>query len=344
MNKKTNLNTEGEEEEEREIAKFIEYMQKYAFVEKVMITGGDENGEPSTSTLIYDVTADSFQRGPEMTTKRRNHSSATLSAVVSCGIIIVCGGLDSGFDGECSCEMFDSETNSFGKIGWLNCKRAGNAAVALDDGSVFIFGGDDGETNHYHSVDMYDPTTGEFTEGESEMLSARSNHTANAISNERILICGGWIGYLVLHSTEIYDIKTDSFSAGPDLIVERCDHASTTLLDGRVLITGGSDINNDFDCLTSTEFYDPKTNSFIVGPQMLVARRGHSSSLLEDGRVLIIGGHGDASTTTEIYDPKTNSFTMGPKLPSGRCNHSASTFSTPFSRDIFTVTKLKIIN
>ena len=79
-----------------------------------------------------------------------------------------------------------------------------------------------------------------------------------------------------------------------------------------------------------------------IGPQMLKVSCGHSSFLLEDGRVLIIGGVGDAKTTTEIYDPKTNSFTMGPNLPSGRWSHSASTLSTPFTGDILTATKLKI--
>ena len=283
----------------------------------LLITGG-ENGYASTSTLIYDVTSNSFEKGAKMKIARSRHASTTLSD----GQVFICGG-HNGKDRLSSCESFDAKTNTFTEIGNMNVKRNAHAAVTLPDNRVFIVGGYDGP-NLLHSAETFDPITKKFNTCEGRTTIERWGHTANLLSNERVLVCGGSYGS-TLQSTEFYDIETDSFSAGPDLTVSRDSHASTTLLDGRILITGGE----NGDPSKSTEFYDPKTNSFVAGPQMLEARCNHSSSLLEDGRVLIIGG-GDSgkgvAETTEIYDPKTNSFTTGRDIPSDRYDHSSSPF------------------
>jgi hypothetical protein len=59
---------------------------------------------------------------------------------------------------------------------------------------------------------------------------------------------------------------------------------------------------------------------------MLLARKGHTVTLMPDGRVLIAGGihfTGPVSTT-EIYDPATKNVTAGPDLPYQLCDHSAT--------------------
>jgi len=197
-------------------------------------------------------------------------------------------------------------------------KREACAAVLISDNFVLIIGGHDG-SKFLQTCEIFDLSTKTFTLCKGKMNTARCSHTAHLLSDGNVLICGGYGE----QSTEIYNVKTDSFTSGPNMKVKRCNHAASLLLDGKILITGGEDNSAS----TLTELYDPTTKSFVDGPKMNVARRYHSSSLLADGKVLITGGYSNqADQSTEIYDPITNIFTMGPNLLTERYYHSSSPF------------------
>jgi len=65
----------------------------------------------------------------------------------------------------------------------------------------------------------------------------------------------------------------------------RSGHTATLLLNGQVLITGGSQ-----ERPASAELFDPVTNVFVPTGNMTTGRFGNSATLLPDGRVLIVGG------------------------------------------------------
>jgi hypothetical protein len=71
----------------------------------------------------------------------------------------------------------------------------------------------------------------------------------------------------------------------------RQQQTATLLLDGRVFIAGGywQDGQKSRD-LSSTEMYDPRTGRFSAIGSMGARRDGHTATLLNDGRVLIVGG------------------------------------------------------
>jgi len=94
--------------------------------------------------------------------------------------------------------------------------------------------------------------------------------------------------------------------------VAREQAMQAVLPNGKVLIAGGISATGD---LTSTELYDPATNTFAPPAgtaTMNVARDSASIIVLPNGKVLIAGGFNgtvaQAVASTELYDPATNTF------------------------------------
>jgi WD40 repeat protein len=86
----------------------------------------------------------------------------------------------------------------------------------------------------------------------------------------------------------------------------RAGHTTTSLADGRVLITGG-------DADGTAEIYDATTDvTTPVDARMIVSRVQHGSVLLADGTVLIVGGYAAGSESieqsAEIFDASTSQF------------------------------------
>jgi Galactose oxidase, central domain len=93
----------------------------------------------------------------------------------------------------------------------------------------------------------------------------------------------------------------------------RYSATATLLPTGKVLIAGGCCAGSP-GSLSSTEFYDPTTNTFAVGPPMNAYRENATATLLQSGKVLIAGP--DAST--DIYDPACSCFLIGPRMNEAR--------------------------
>ncbi len=84
------------------------------------------------------------------------------------------------------------------------------------------------------------------------------------------------------------------------------------MLDGHVLIVGGSDGAND---LSSAEIFDPATASFFATGSMQTARSGHVAVLLpNNNQVLIAGGTSGASAvaSAELYADWKDGFSPTP--------------------------------
>ena len=206
-----------------------------------------------------------------------------------------------------------------------------------------------------NSTEVYDPLNRVFTPG--PMMSVeRARHTAVRLADGKVVICGGMTnaasgtGGPATATCELYDPATNSFLPFPSMLQPRLAHELTLLADGRLLASGGfadwTDAGTNFaarlnTALDSTEIWDPVTNAWTAGPTMNAKRAGHTQTLLNDGRVLIVagcrggtpitvpGGTSDVplfTTTCQLFDPVTN--TLGPSsfllLAQARGFHAAS--------------------
>jgi hypothetical protein len=165
------------------------------------------------------------------------------------------------------------------------------------------------------------------------LRTARSLHTATRLPDGRVLVVGGRgiEGTVELDSVELYEPKSGRWSLGPPLSVGRSGHTATLLPDGRVLIAGGtiyeaSSEGGRFIAVATVELFDPKANQWKPGAPMHQARNWHTATLLEDGRVLVVGGAREQKShlaSAEYYQPSDDAWVSAPSLSQSRCLHQA---------------------
>jgi len=133
-------------------------------------------------------------------------------------------------------------------------------------------------------------------------------------------------------SADIYNPSTGGITAlSGHMTVQREYHNALMLRDGRILITGGY----NGSILASAEIYDPLTRTFTAttssstgkATTMSVARRDHTATLLDSGRVLIVGGYNGSGYTSyfETFSPSKGEFTQSTNTTiAQRAGHTAT--------------------
>ena len=282
--------------------------------------------------------------------------------------------LESNFDWSLSKTALVSVeySDSWREIGALAQARSLHTLTTFDNGALdnvtgaLVAGGATGSLvvpTALDTTEVYDPLNRGFTAGPNLSI-ARARHTAARLRNGDVLICGGMTnvgggipGGPGSATCEQYDPSTNSILPFPSMLQQRLGHAMTVLGDGRVLVSGGfadwTDAGNNFvarlnTVIDSTEIWDPVTNTWTAGPTMSSVRGGHTQTLLDDGRVLIVGGCNGGTTITipffppttidvptfasscEIFDPSTNSLSAAQSLSLARGFHGASRLANGF--------------
>jgi hypothetical protein len=114
------------------------------------------------------------------------------------------------------------------------------------------------------------------------------------------------------NTTELIDLSVASpkWVNGPTMVGARVQMNATILPNGKVLVSGGSNVNEDpTTAVLQAQLYDPSTNAFTSASTMQFARTYHSNTLLlPNATVLAVGGNPVRGRATyephiEVYKP-----------------------------------------
>lgn len=182
--------------------------------------------------------------------------------------------------------------------------RYNHSAVLLPNGQVLVAGGSSGSTI-LKSAELYDPVKNTWT-ATADMNTARSGQAAILLQNNKVLVAGGFDGKASLATAEIYDPATGTWTAtlGP-MAFSHNFHTVSLLTDGKVLIAGGVLGPSIFADATTTEIYNPTLGTFSAGPNLPEPRQGHTSTVLQNGKVLLVGNSNGNATIARLlsYTP-----------------------------------------
>ena len=186
--------------------------------------------------------------------------------------------------------------------------RAHAGAVAGDDGRIYVFGGVATYQRLFAALDVmevYDPTSGEWSLA-APMPSARHCMAAVATDLGQVIVIGGEHEEQFLDVVEIYDIATNSWTAGPRLDKERMG-GGAVFCGGELYAVGG-------DPEATIERYHP--GGWELVDTAMPTPRTDMQAVCVDDRIYVIGGIAGEGWTgaVESWDPK-GGWRSEPALP-----------------------------
>jgi N-acetylneuraminic acid mutarotase len=174
---------------------------------KVLVTGGQAlNSAGLASSELYDPATGLWTATGSLNTARDNHTATLLPN----GKVLVAGGWDSASTvlgtTTASAELYDPATGLWTVTGSLTTSRYQHTATVLLNGKVLVTGGDSmlaGQLVGLASTELYDPANGSWTTS-TNLASVRFAHTANLLSDGKVLLTGGVNYPVAVATSELY--------------------------------------------------------------------------------------------------------------------------------------------
>ena len=261
---------------------------------RVMITGGDVNGNPTSSVEIFN-TDGSISLAAPMSTDRSGHSAFLLTT----GEVLVTGGRTSGGGITNSAELYDPLEDAWIAAPAMEDARAGHTVLQLPDWTVIVIGGTN-SGGPVSAVERYTPASNSFSHA-GVLNHPRTDAAAAVMNDGRVLVAGGVIQSAASSSSEIFDPVSGASSDAAALSVARAGASATTLFDGRIAVIGGNDGSSD---LASAETYDPAAAAWNVVTGGAPRSHHLAIALPYNNSVLLTGG--SAGTATDLFIPWVN--------------------------------------
>jgi N-acetylneuraminic acid mutarotase len=267
---------------------------------RVLITGGVclAGLQPTNTSEIYDPTTEKFTNTGSLNFARCSHKSYLLSS----GKILIIGGhnpaslTNTNVDILSQSEIYDPQTGQFTLSGNEVIPRTNFRDYVFPNGSILLLGGFTKDNTYLSSTEIFNVNTSTFSLS-SNMNFNKLSFGVSALCNGQLLTTGG-ISFnnsnksIAFYSNaEIYDPVTSSFSiSSASMSIQRYDHSNTILNDCSVLIAGGGNSFTSPYATNKAEIYDATQKKFITVGNLNDARKSHTATMLNNGKVLIVGG------------------------------------------------------
>lgn len=269
---------------------------------KLAIVGGARDRKASRQGALFDGTR--WHKLPDLPRGRVLHTVSILAD----GSILVTGGRvaetpDVG-------DYDAAETNSAlllvpGAKAWeklppLPAPRWLHTATVMGDGRILVVGGtserQEAEADELGIPDtlVFDPKTRVWTKT-GKLPTPRYGHQATW-TDAGVIVTGGEIDGVGSSTAAVdcYDPKTATWSAFPAAPYATTAHAVALLPDGRLVVTGGSDVFTDGALPFTVDgayVLNPATRTYAKVRKMPYGRAGHSMLVAPKG-ILVMGGEG----------------------------------------------------
>lgn len=302
---------------------------------RVLVAGGTTNGTlPVKTAELYNPDTNTWSATGSMVVTRRGHTATLLLD----GKVLVTGGFDGTVESP-TAEIYDPATGIWTATGPMGRGRKYHTATRLGDGKVLIAGGIVAtNVGNARIAEIYDPSLGTFTSmpitPSSALMSApRYKHTASVLNDGVTVVLTGGFDSAVQGTTEIFTYNaatptSSTWAAGPALAKSRHDHSASLLTGNRkILLTGG--YGQGLDTAEICDF-SLVTPACATTTSMSTSRASHTSTLLGNGNVLVIGGNDGSQIlkTIEVFDPTTSIWTSHAKvLQTARAGHTSTLMS-----------------
>ncbi len=267
------------------------------------------------------------------------------------GRALVTGGAageNIGWSAYSSTYVFDPTTHQWSRSGLLNTARTATAVSVLLDGRVLVAGGRfldrtvPGQGRSLDTAELWDPRSGAWSPT-GRLGATRVGASAVTLADGRVLLVGGAtgrVGALTPHDrAEIYDPRSDRWSAAGNLATARSGFALVALPDGGALVAGGfSDVGTTpMGRISTVERFDPVANTWSAADDLPSRVAGASGILLPDGHVLLAGGSvrdpepldlnagtivSGLTADANLFDPETGNWTATTPMPTRRAGAS----------------------
>lgn len=270
---------------------------------RVLVIGGFGSSLPLNSAELYNESTGTWSAAANMIIRRNNHTSSMLDD----GEVLVSGGQTgtSANSATNSAEIYNPLLNTWIQAGNLSTVRFNHKSVLLNDGRVFVAGGTSASGSAMYTTEIYNPVTNTWSNGPT-MSYNRAVPTLTMLPNGKVLIVAGQnASGSSLSKVEIFDPTTNTISNASSMHYSHRGHTANliTMSNGitqKVLIAGGSQSTNNSG---QSELYDYINDKWQVTHDLIIGRSVHSSTVLNDGTVFVIGGIISSGTTntSEYY-------------------------------------------